>query len=82
MFETRIKKCFEVGCESTRPHASTVDSLGLDLRLTIMPSSSDHLGASRFGSSHRMSGNNALSLLLSSNSRIICLRNPLAIGRV
>src|SRR6516225_11561263 len=40
-------KCLLTGVLSTSPQASTVLSFGLPLRRTMIPSSSDHFGASR-----------------------------------
>ena len=47
---TRRRKCFDVGCESTTPHASIVASLGSEDLFTTIPLSSDHMGDSFSGS--------------------------------
>src|SRR6516165_6672542 len=79
--KTSSLKCLLTGVLSTSPHASTVLSFGLPLRRTMIPSSSENLGASRCGLAHRMSGNNDRNISLVSNSVFICRRNALAIGR-
>ena len=79
---TSLLKRFEVGCPSTRPHASIVDSLVLELRRTMIPSSTDHFGLSRCGSRKSTSENSVFSSSLTSNSVLINRKNCFAIGRL